>query len=312
MAEWLGGGLQNRFTPVRIRESPLKIYITEVGPRDGLQNYNKIIDTEKKVEFINLLSESNVDEIEVSSFVSPKLIPQLSDAEEVFKNIKRKEGVIYSALVPNEKGLKRALSVNVDKISVFTSASETFNLKNINMTIDESLNKFKNIIKIAKENSKLTRAYISTAFWCPYEGKIDSMKVRDISLRLLDMGVDEISLGDTIGKASPDEVRELLELILKDIKRDNIVMHFHVTYGMASANVYIAYKEFSIYKFDSSAGGIGGCPFAINARGNIATEDLVYMLKRLGANVIVDIEKIINAYSILEIESYSYISKVRL
>jgi hydroxymethylglutaryl-CoA lyase len=288
----------------------LKIYITEVGPRDGLQNIKEIISTEKKIEFINKLSESGVDEIEVSSFVSPKAIPQLSDAEEVFRNINRNKNVIYSALVPNEKGLERALSVNVDKISVFTSASETFNLKNINMTIEESLNKFKNIIKISKEHKKLTRAYISTAFYCPYEGKIEEKKVFQIALKLLEFGVDEISIGDTIGKASPDDVRNLLSVLLKEISIEKIVLHFHVTYGMAMANVYVAYKEFSIYKFDSSAGGLGGCPFAVGARGNIATEDLVYMLKRIGANVNVDILKIVSALDILGIESQSYISKV--
>ncbi|MEO0144779.1 MAG: hydroxymethylglutaryl-CoA lyase [candidate division WOR-3 bacterium] len=288
----------------------MKIYITEVGPRDGLQNIKEIISTEKKIEFINKLSESGVDEIEVSSFVSPKAIPQLSDAEEVFRNINRNKNVIYSALVPNEKGLERALSVNVDKISVFTSASETFNLKNINMTIEESLNKFKNIIKISKEHKKLTRAYISTAFYCPYEGKIEEKKVFQIALKLLEFGVDEISIGDTIGKASPDDVRNLLSVLLKEISIEKIVLHFHVTYGMAMANVYVAYKEFSIYKFDSSAGGLGGCPFAVGARGNIATEDLVYMLKRIGANVNVDILKIVSALDILGIESQSYISKV--
>ncbi|MEO0197587.1 MAG: hydroxymethylglutaryl-CoA lyase [candidate division WOR-3 bacterium] len=288
----------------------MKIYITEVGPRDGLQNIKEIISTEKKIEFINKLSESGVDEIEVSSFVSPKAIPQLSDAEEVFRNINRNKNVIYSALVPNEKGLERALSVNLDKISVFTSASETFNLKNINMTIEESLNKFKNIIKISKEHKKLTRAYISTAFYCPYEGKIEEKKVFQIALKLLEFGVDEISIGDTIGKASPDDVRNLLSVLLKEISIEKIVLHFHVTYGMAMANVYVAYKEFSIYKFDSSAGGLGGCPFAVGARGNIATEDLVYMLKRIGANVNVDILKIVSALDILGIESQSYISKV--
>ncbi len=288
----------------------MKIYITEVGPRDGLQNINQIIKTEKKIEFINKLSESGVDEIEVSSFVSPKVIPQLSDAEEVFKNIKRKDNVIYSALVPNEKGLERALNVNVDKISVFTSASETFNLKNINSTIEESLNRFKNIIRISKEHKKLTRAYISTAFWCPYEGKVNPYKVKEIAIKLLEFGVDEISIGDTIGKACPDEVSELLEIILNDIPNDKIVLHLHTTYGMAMANVYVAYKNFSIYKFDSSAGGLGGCPFAPGARGNIATEDLVYMLKRLNANVNVDIKKILIAFNVLEIEPQSYISKV--
>ncbi len=288
----------------------MKIYIAEVGPRDGLQNIKETIPTSKKIEFINRLSETGVDEIEVSSFVSPKAIPKLSDAEEVFRNIKRSKDVIYSALVPNEKGLERALSVNIDKISVFTAASETFNLKNINMTIEESLNRFKNIIKIAKEHKKITRAYISTAFHCPYEGRVNPFKVKEIAIKLLEMGIDEISIGDTIGKASPNEVIELLEILLKDISVDKIVLHFHVTYGMAMANVFTAYNEFNIYKYDSSAGGLGGCPFAPGARGNIATEDLVYFLKRLNANVNVDIKKVVLAFNVLGIESNSYISKV--
>ncbi|MEO0197700.1 MAG: hydroxymethylglutaryl-CoA lyase, partial [candidate division WOR-3 bacterium] len=267
----------------------MKIYITEVSPRDGFQNIKQIILTEKKIEYINKLSESGVDEIEVSSFVSPKAIPQLSDAEEVFNKINKNNNVVYSALVPNEKGLERALSVNLDKISVFTSASETFNLKNINMSIEESLNKFKYIIKISKEHKKLTRAYISTAFYCPYEGKINEEKVLNIAMRLLEYGVDEISIGDTIGKASPDDLRSLLSILIKHIDIDKIVLHFHTTYGMAIANAYVAYKEFSIYKFDSSAGGIGGCPFAPGASGNIPTEDLVYMLMRIGAKVNVNI-----------------------
>jgi hydroxymethylglutaryl-CoA lyase len=288
----------------------MKIYITEVGPRDGLQNISQIIQTEKKVKFIDELSESGVNEIEVSSFVSPTAVPHLSDAEEVFKKIKRKENVIYSALVPNEKGLGRALSVGVSKIAVFTAASETFNKKNINMTIQESINKFKNIVKIAKENHIFIRAYISTSFYCPYEGRIAPSRVVEVIKKLMDIGVDEISIGDTIGKASPIEVRELLDLILENIEKNKIALHFHSTYGMAAANVYVSYTEYGIYKYDSSAGGLGGCPFAPGASGNIATEDLVYMLKRIGAEVDVDIMKILQAVKNLDIPLNSFVSKI--
>ncbi len=286
------------------------IYITEVSPRDGLQNVKQSIPTDVKVKMVNMLSESGVDEIEVSSFVSPKWVPQLADAEEVFRRIKRHRNVVYSALVPNQKGLDRALSVEVDKIAVFTSASETFNLKNINMSISESILNFKEVVRRAKENKLAVRGYISTAFHCPYEGKISPMKVVDVANKLMDIGVDEISIGDTIGKASPKDVQELLEVLLKYVSPDRIVMHFHATYGMAIANVYVSYKEFGIYRFDASAGGLGGCPFAPGARGNVATEDVVYLLKSIGADVKVDISKVVQAVRITGLELSSHLSLV--
>ncbi|MEO0201962.1 MAG: hydroxymethylglutaryl-CoA lyase, partial [candidate division WOR-3 bacterium] len=246
----------------------MKIYITEVAPRDGLQNIKELIETDKKVKFINLLSETGVDEIEVSSFVHPKWVPQLADAEDVFQKINRKEGVIYSAIVPNEKGLERALKVKPDKIAVLTAASDTFNRKNINTDIEGSFKILTPVVKNAKAEGLKVRGYVSTSFWCPYEGKVSPYKVREIALRLLELGVDEVSLGDTIGRASPKDVSELLELILKDVDLDKVVLHFHATYGMGIANVVCSYRDFGIYRFDSSAGGLGGCPYAPGASGN--------------------------------------------
>jgi len=234
----------------------MRVYITEVAPRDGLQNVKENVPTDKKVAFVNALSETGVDEIEVTAFVHPKWVPQMADAEEVLRRIKRKEGVKYSAIVPNERGLERALSVGVDKVAVLTAATDTFNLKNINTD--------------------------------PYEGKVPPQRVRDVVLRLLDVGVDEVSLGDTIGRASPKDVAEVLDLLLKDVPKDKIVLHFHATYGMGVANVLCAYREHGIYRYDSSAGGLGGCPYAPGASGNVATEDVVFALKSVGADVRVD------------------------
>lgn len=272
-----------------------KIYITEVAPRDGLQNFKEMVETERKIKFVNLLSDSGVDEIEVSSFVHPKWVPQLADAEEVFKGIERKVGVIYSAITPNEKGLERALKVGVDKVAVLTAASDTFNRKNINTDIEGSFKILEPVVKNAKKEGLKVRGYVSTAFWCPYEGKVSPHKVREVVLRLFEVGVDEVSIGDTIGRASPKDVYELLSILLKDVSVDRIALHFHATYGMGIANVICSYKDFGVYRFDSSAGGLGGCPYAPGASGNIATEDVVFALREMGASVKVDEKKVLRA-----------------
>jgi hydroxymethylglutaryl-CoA lyase len=290
----------------------MKIYITEVAPRDGLQNIKEIIETDKKVEFVNLLSETGVDEIEVTSFVHPKWVPQLADAEEVFQKIKRKDGVIYSAIVPNERGFERAIKVKIDKIAVLTAASDTFNRKNINTDIEGSFEILIPVVKNAKEMGLLVRGYISTSFWCPYEGKIPRERVLSLALRLLDLGVDEISFGDTIGRASPKDVAELLELILREVPLDKVVLHFHTTYGMGIANVITAYKDFGVYRFDSSAGGLGGCPYAPGASGNIATEDIVFALREMGAEIKVDEVKVVEAVVKVGLPINSSIGKVLL
>jgi hydroxymethylglutaryl-CoA lyase len=271
------------------------IRIIEVGPRDGLQNEPRPIPTETKIAFINALSESGVDEIEAGAFVSPRAVPQLADSDEVFHRIERRHGVTYSALVPNERGLDRARAAGVGKIAVFTAASETFVRKNINATIRESLERFASVVKAAQQDRLATRGYVSTAVFCPYEGRIAPASVLDVMRRLLDLGVQEISLGDTIGKASPADVRKLLDAVLPRVNGADLSLHFHDTYGMAVANVLTAWQEYGITAFDSSAGGLGGCPYAPGASGNVATEDLVYALQASGATVNVNGSAVLEA-----------------
>jgi hydroxymethylglutaryl-CoA lyase len=270
------------------------VRIIEVGPRDGLQNETAVVPTEKKVAFIDALSGSGVSEIEVSSFVSPKWVPQLADAEDVFKRIRRAKGIVYSALVPNEKGLERAKAAGVDKIAVFTAASETFNRKNINASIAVSIDRFRPVVRAA---GVPVRAYVSTAFWCPFEGKVAPAAVKDVVQRLVDLGVNEISIGDTIGKAVPDEVCELLRALLP--LPLPIALHFHDTYRHAVENALAAWREFGIDAFDSSAGGLGGCPYAPGASGNVATETLVAALDAAGATTGVDAQAVKRARALL-------------
>ncbi len=288
----------------------MRVWITEVAPRDGLQNVKERVPTDDKVAFVNALSETGVDEIEVTAFVHPKWVPQMADAEEVLRRISRRKGVKYSAIVPNEKGLERALYVDLDKIAVLTAATDTFNRKNINTDIEGSFQRLIPVVRRAKAEGLEVRGYVSVAFWCPYEGKVPPERVRDVVLRLLDVGVDEVSLGDTIGRASPKDVAEVLELLLKDIPRDKIVLHFHATYGMGVANVLCAYREFGVYRYDASAGGLGGCPYAPGASGNVATEDVVFALKGVGADVQVDERKVVEAVRGLGLRLESALSRV--
>jgi len=262
------------------------IRIVEVGPRDGLQNVSQAIPTEVKVAFIDALSHTGLDEIEVTSFVSPKWVPQLADAEAVCAQIERNPNVTYMALVPNEQGLERAVTGKVDKIAVFTAASETFSKNNVNATIAETIERFKLVVA---GSPVPVRGYVSTAFHCPYEGAIDPDRVVDVISRLLEIGCSEISIGDTIGKAQPDEVRSLLSRTLIICGVDKTAMHFHDTYGNAIENAR-ASLEMGIRVFDSSASGIGGCPFAPGAKGNIATEALISEFETA-----VDLEKITSA-----------------
>lgn len=277
------------------KKNPRPIRMVEVGPRDGLQNEPDMIPTESKVAFINALSGTGLTEIEVGSFVSPKAVPQLADSDEVCQKIERRPGVIYSALVPNERGFERARAAAVQKIAVFTAASETFTQRNIKSTVCESIERFKSVVAEAKRDGMSVRGYISTATHCPFEGPIDPSRVVEVMQRLLQLGVDEISLGDTIGRAAPNDVRRLLDEVLPHIERRCLSLHFHDTYGMAVANVLAAWKEYGIEAFDTSAGGLGGCPYAPGAAGNVATEDVIYALKASGATVLVDEQKIIAA-----------------
>jgi hydroxymethylglutaryl-CoA lyase len=274
------------------------IRIVEVGPRDGLQSETSTIPTDVKVAYIDALSSAGLPEIEASAFVSPKWVPQLADADEVFRRIRRVPGVIYSALVPNEKGMERALAAKVDKVAVFTAASETFNWKNINASIQGSIQRFLPVLEQARAAKLPTRGYVSTAFWCPYEGRVAPSKTVEVCRRLAEAGVDEISVGDTIGKAVPGEVEELLDALLPAIPASRLALHFHDTFHHAVENVLASWR-LGIEAFDSSAGGIGGCPYAPGASGNVATEAVVKALRGAGAVVPGDLEGLATARRII-------------
>lgn len=280
---------------------PENVSIKEVGPRDGLQNESEMVPTDAKIEWINMLSDSGTSYIEISSFVHPDWIPQLKDATEVAKKIKRNPNVTYAALVPNNMGLERALEVNIDEVCLFLSASETHNKKNINKTIEDTYPILKSVSSESKKASKTIRGYVSTVFGCPYEGAIDTTKVITICDKLFTMGVDEISIGDTIGVADPAQVARVLDQLLRYFPKDKLAMHFHNTRGTALANVLVA-MDYGITKFDSAVGGLGGCPYAKGASGNLATDDLLYMLHRMGIETGIDEKSIINAA--LYIEKY--------
>ena len=270
----------------------------EVAPRDGLQNETAIVPTKAKADFIDALSNTGVHEIEVSAFVSQKWIPQLRDAEDLFHRISRTENVVYSALVPNEHGFDRAIASGVDKVAVFTAVSETFNQKNINTSLAGSIQRFKPLVRRAKNMGLPVRGYISTAFWCAFEGQIAPNAVLSAAESLFDIGVDEVSVSDTIGKATPQEVDTLLEHLLPVIPPEQIAMHFHDTYGNGVANV-LASRASGIGTFDASAGGLGGCPFAPGATGNVGTESVVRALENQGEVTGVDPDKLAQAGRIL-------------
>ncbi|MDJ0783881.1 MAG: hydroxymethylglutaryl-CoA lyase [Desulfosarcinaceae bacterium] len=272
--------------------------IVEVGPRDGLQNESAHVPTAIKIALVNDLAAAGVAEVEVSAFVSPDWVPQLADADAVFQGIARRDGVIYSALVPNQKGLARALKVGVDKVSVFTAASETFNQKNINTSIDGSLHRIAPVVTTARAAGLPVRGYLSTAFWCAFEGAIPPQRVVDLAERLVALGVDEVAVSDTIGKATPDEVEHLLDLLLARLPVDRIALHFHDTYGHGVDNV-LAAKRYGITIFDASVGGLGGCPYAPGAAGNVATQAVVNALAAAGAPVAVDCDQLNHAESLL-------------
>ncbi|WP_430785717.1 hydroxymethylglutaryl-CoA lyase [Virgibacillus flavescens] len=280
---------------------PEHVSIKEVGPRDGLQNESEMVPTDAKIEWINMLSETGASYIEISSFVHPDWIPQLKDATEVAKKIKRNPDVTYAALVPNHTGLERALEVDIDEVCLFLSASETHNKKNINKTIDETYPILESVSADSKKANKSIRGYVSTVFGCPYEGEIDTNKVITICDKLFTMGVDEISIGDTIGVADPAQVARVLEQLLRYFPKEKLAMHFHNTRGTALANVLVA-LDYGITNFDSAVGGLGGCPYAKGASGNLATDDLLYMLHRMGIKTGVNENRVIDAA--LNIEKY--------
>ncbi|MEB2302741.1 hydroxymethylglutaryl-CoA lyase [Lysinibacillus xylanilyticus] len=278
---------------------PKHVTLKEVGPRDGLQNEKTHIATADKVQLVNLLSQTGLNYIEVTSFVHPKWIPQLADAVEVLQAIKRQKDITYAALVPNMRGLERALQAEVDEVSVFMSASESHNQSNINKSIDETFPILQEVVDGAKAAHKNVRGYISTVIGCPYEGYIQPDKVLRVTEKLLEMGVDEISLGDTIGVGVPTQVENLLEALLKRYPVENFAMHFHDTRGTALANI-VKSLEMGITKFDSALGGLGGCPYAKGASGNVATEDLLYLLDGMGIKTGVELNKVLEAALFIE------------
>lgn len=271
-----------------------EVHIVDVAPRDGLQNEKKIIPTYAKIRFVEMLVDAGIDELEVTSFVSTKTIPQLADAEEVFKKIKKKEGIIYSCLVPTVKGLERALSVGVKKVVFFIGASETFNLKNLNSTIEDSLKNFKKMKEICDENKITIKASISTCFECPFTGRVMPSQVIKIIDRLAEMDITEFVICDTVGVATPPEVEKLIWEIQKNYDLKNFSLHMHDTYDLAVACVYKAF-EMGIRRFETSAGGLGGCPNAPGARGNLATEVLYHLFERMGVHTRINKKKFYEA-----------------
>jgi hydroxymethylglutaryl-CoA lyase len=257
------------------------VTVVEVGPRDGLQNEQALVSTADKIEFVNLLSAAHLAVIEVSAFVSPKWVPQMADAAEVFAGIARAPGIRYTALVPNLAGLDRAIAAGVSEVAIFASSTETFSRKNINQSIDGSLTIYAAVCERALAAGVRVRGYLSTAFGCPFEGAVDPRQVAVVAERLAALGVFEVAISDTIGIAHPGQVPRVLEAVLARVPADRLALHYHDTRGTALANV-LASLPFGIATFDASAGGLGGCPYAPGAAGNLATDDLIYMLDGMG------------------------------
>ncbi|MBV8637981.1 MAG: hydroxymethylglutaryl-CoA lyase [Candidatus Eremiobacteraeota bacterium] len=270
---------------------PKFVKLVEMGPRDGLQNEHAVIGSDDKVRYIDLLSETGLQWIEVTSFVSPKAIPQLADAADVFSRIRKAPGVRYPVLVPNMKGYDRAKAAGVDAVAVFTAASETFTKRNINMTIDESLETFRDVVRAAKGDGMWVRGYVSTAFGSPFGDEVTPAMVVDVSMKLMEMGCNELSIGDTIGVGVPSQLDELIPALANEIPLNQLAFHFHDTRGTALANVYAALQH-GVHIFDSSAGGLGGCPYAPGATGNVGTEDVIYLLHSMNIETGVDLGKV--------------------
>ena len=278
---------------------PPRVRIVEVGPRDGLQNEHARVGTADKIAFVDRLSAAGHAVIEVSAFVSPKWVPQMADAGEVFGGITRKSGVRYTALVPNLTGLARARDAGVDEIAIFAAASETFSKRNINQSIGESLDTYKAVCDHARASSIPIRGYVSTAFGCPFEGDVPPAKVADVSARLVDLGVYEVAISDTIGIAHPGQIPAVLDAVTGRVPLARVALHLHDTRGTALVNV-LAGMQAGVTTFDASAGGLGGCPYAPGAAGNLATEDLLYMLDGLGIETGVRLGEVMQASRAIE------------
>lgn len=273
---------------------PTQVRLFEMSPRDGLQNEaGPVIATDIKVELINRLSACGLTHIEAASFVSPKWVPQMGDAAEVMAGIERKSGVVYSALTPNLKGVEGAIAAQADEVAVFSAASEAFTQKNINCSIAESLERFVPVIETAKAQGIRVRGYVSTVLGCPYQGEIAPAQVASVARELLDMGCYEISLGDTIGVGTPLKAKRMLEAVTREIPVEKLAAHFHDTYGQALSNLYAVLEE-GISVVDASVAGLGGCPYAKGASGNVASEDVIYLLQGLGIQTGVDLQQLVN------------------
>ncbi|EIK44500.1 hydroxymethylglutaryl-CoA lyase [Cellvibrio sp. BR] len=273
---------------------PNQVRIVEVGPRDGLQNEKQTITTATKIQLIENLVAAGLTYIEAGSFVNPKWVPQMADSGDVFSGVARKPGVTYAALTPNLQGYERAIAVNANEVAIFAAASEAFSQKNINCSISESIQRFETLISAAKAQQIPVRGYISCVAGCPYSGAVNAQTVASIAKELLAMGCYEISLGDTIGVGTAGQIKHLIETLARDIPIEKIAAHMHDTYGQALANIYAA-LEMGVSVVDSSVAGLGGCPFAAGATGNVATEDVVYLLNGLGIQHGVDLDKLIYA-----------------
>lgn len=273
---------------------PSNVKIVEVGPRDGLQNEKQPIDAATKIELIDRLTDAGLSYIEAGSFVNPKWVPQMAGSEEVLDGIRRKNGVTYAALAPNMKGFERAVAVGASEVAIFAAASEAFSQKNINCSIAESLERFEPIMEAAKAAGLPVRGYVSCVAGCPYEGDVSAETVRAVSTALHRMGCYEISLGDTIGVGTPAKIQNVIEECAKDVPVEHLAVHLHDTYGQAIANIYAA-LQMGVNVVDSSVAGLGGCPYAKGASGNVATEDVVFLLNGLGIEHGIDLDKLIQA-----------------
>tara|TARA_Y100000780_G_C13696027_1_gene422613 strand:+ start:53848 stop:54801 length:954 start_codon:yes stop_codon:yes gene_type:complete len=294
---------------MNLEQFPKKVRIVEVGARDGLQNEKSVIDTADKVEFIKKLADAGHQSIEVTSFVRPDRIAQMSDAKELFPLVKKiidPDKTQLICLVPNLKGLELASELGVKDVAVFTATSDSFNLKNINATVSQSFDRIEPVIEKALASGMRVRGYVSTAFGCPYEGAMDPRKAGLVAQRLDQMGCHEISIGDTIGTGTPYSVHKVLDEVLKSVSQEKVALHFHDTRGMAVANV-MAGLERGIAHYDSSAGGLGGCPYAKGATGNVGTEDLIYLFHTLGIDCGVDLDKqcVSSLYMLEKLEKYT-------
>lgn len=278
---------------------PDRVSVYEVSPRDGLQNEPFVVPTAEKLRLLDALVASGLSRIEMTSFVSPKWVPQLADAEELARQVEPHPGVIFSALCPNPKGLERAIEAKVAEIGLFVSASETHNKKNVNKTIEATLDTFAEIAPTARAAGLRVRGYVSALWGCPYEGKIDARRGLAIAHRLIELGCYQVSLGDTIGVGTPLQTREIVRLFLRELRPEQVALHLHDTRGTALANVVIG-LDCGIRDFDASVGGLGGCPYAPGAAGNLATEDLVFTLHGMGVGTGIDLEKLWEAGKVAE------------